>query len=168
MKLDVTLAGRTRSVDVARVGDGWRVSLDGAAPVEVRGSALDAVTWRLALGESPPHRVEVALAGEHVFVLDGVEPLRGTVVDPRAHALDAAAGVGQGEVRTQMPGAVVRVLVSEGDEVAEGVVLLVVEAMKMENEFKAPFAGRVAHIPVQVGAAVEAGTVLVVLEPLPA
>ncbi|MCB9665564.1 MAG: hypothetical protein H6732_15745 [Alphaproteobacteria bacterium] len=168
MRLDVTLGGRSRSVDVVRTDGGWRVCLDDGPPIEVRGRALDAVTWQLALGQAEARRLEVALDGERAFVLDGVQPLQGTVVDPRAHLLDLAAGAGQGEVRTQMPGAVVRILVEAGAEVAEGAVLLVVEAMKMENEFKAPFAARVVALHVEAGAAVEAGALLVQLEPLEA
>ncbi|MCB9680888.1 MAG: biotin/lipoyl-binding protein [Alphaproteobacteria bacterium] len=64
-----------------------------------------------------------------------------------------------------MPGAVVRVQVSAGDSVHAGQVLVVVEAMKMENEFKAPFAGVVASVEVAAGQAVESGAVLVVLDP---
>jgi biotin carboxyl carrier protein len=56
------------------------------------------------------------------------------------------------------------VLVVEGAMVAAGQVLVVVEAMKMENEFKAPFAAKVTSVAVSAGVAVEAGALLVVLE----
>jgi biotin carboxyl carrier protein len=65
-----------------------------------------------------------------------------------------------------MTGRVVRVEVQAGDEVAEGQVLLVIEAMKMENEVAAPMAGRVREVLVQAGARVSEGDPLVVLEPL--
>jgi biotin carboxyl carrier protein len=62
-----------------------------------------------------------------------------------------------------MPGRVVRVLVGEGDEVAPGQGLVVIEAMKMENELKSPRPGRVREVAVGEGQAVEAGALLVVV-----
>ena len=63
-----------------------------------------------------------------------------------------------------MPGLVVRVHVQPGDEVQPGQALVVMEAMKMENELRAVAAGRVRAVPVTAGTAVEKGTVLVELE----
>jgi biotin carboxyl carrier protein len=63
-----------------------------------------------------------------------------------------------------MPGKVVRVLVSAGDEVSVRQGLVVVEAMKMENELRSPKDGRVKDVRVQAGTSVEAGRVLVVVE----
>ncbi|WP_433984431.1 biotin/lipoyl-containing protein [Tunturiibacter empetritectus] len=63
-----------------------------------------------------------------------------------------------------MPGRMVRVLVEMGDAVEEGQALIVIEAMKMQNELKSPKAGRVARIAVAVGDAVGSGDVLVVVE----
>jgi biotin carboxyl carrier protein len=65
------------------------------------------------------------------------------------------------EIRAPMPGRVVAVLVRERDSVLQGAGLVVVEAMKMENELVAPCAGTVAEIAVAAGAAVEAGALLV-------
>jgi biotin carboxyl carrier protein len=62
-----------------------------------------------------------------------------------------------------MPGRVVKVLVAPGDAVAARQGLVVVEAMKMENELRAPRAGRVSEVRVHEGAPVEANTVLIVL-----
>jgi biotin carboxyl carrier protein len=63
-----------------------------------------------------------------------------------------------------MPGRVVRVLVTVGQQVAAGERLIVVEAMKMQNEMKAPRAGRVASVKAEAGATVSAGDILVVIE----
>jgi biotin carboxyl carrier protein len=63
-----------------------------------------------------------------------------------------------------MPGRLVRILVQPGQEVRAGEGLVVVEAMKMENELRAPRAGRVAEVPVRERQAVETGALLVVLD----
>jgi biotin carboxyl carrier protein len=63
-----------------------------------------------------------------------------------------------------MPGRVVRLLVNAGDEVEQGQGLVVIEAMKMQNELKSPKAGRVAKVGVGVEETVGAGDVLVVIE----
>jgi biotin carboxyl carrier protein len=63
-----------------------------------------------------------------------------------------------------MPGRVVRVLVAPGDEIAARQGVVVVEAMKMENELRSPKAGRVKDVMVSAGTSVEAGRVLVIIE----
>ena len=75
-------------------------------------------------------------------------------------------GGAQGERRVSapMPGRIVRVLVRAGDTVAAGQALVVVEAMKMENELKSPKAGRVKEVSVAEGTSIEAGRLLVVVE----
>lgn len=64
-----------------------------------------------------------------------------------------------------MPGLITRVLVSEGDVVGPGTPLLVMEAMKMENELRSPGAGKVSKIRVRQGEAVEVGSLLIAFEP---
>ena len=88
------------------------------------------------------------------------------VVDPR-EPRKRGNSLGHDGVQTlvsPMPGKVVRVLVNQGDEVAPGDGVLVIEAMKMQNELKAAKAGRVVSIPVSEGATVGAGDVLAVIE----
>ena len=63
-----------------------------------------------------------------------------------------------------MPGRLVRVLVEPGQQVRAGDGLVVVEAMKMENELRSPRAGRIAQVPVREGQAVETAALLVVVE----
>jgi biotin carboxyl carrier protein len=71
---------------------------------------------------------------------------------------------GRQKVSVPMPGKVIAVLVSEGDNVERGQGLVIVEAMKMENEVRSPIAGEVKEIKVKPGDAVEGGVVLVVVE----
>jgi acetyl/propionyl-CoA carboxylase alpha subunit len=86
-----------------------------------------------------------------------------SVVDPRRKALRMAEGAGDKSLKTQMPGRVVRLLVAEGDEVTEGQPLIVVEAMKMENEMKSPCDGTVLRLCVEEGEQVQARSVLIEL-----
>jgi biotin carboxyl carrier protein len=100
---------------------------------------------------------EVSVNGR-VFHVDAFDPrsLRGR----RA----AAEGSGPQTVAALMPGRVIRVLVEPGQEIGAGQGLIVVEAMKMQNEMKSPRAGRVAEVRAAAGATVAAGDVLVVIE----
>lgn len=73
----------------------------------------------------------------------------------------ARTGSEEAGLRAPMPGKVLRVLVRQGDEVARGSTLLILEAMKMEHEIKAPRDGRIARMPFSEGDQVEAGAKLV-------
>jgi biotin carboxyl carrier protein len=88
-----------------------------------------------------------------------------TLSDPGRQARDGMRdSQGPASVESVMPGKVVRLLVNEGDTVEEGQGLVVVEAMKMENEIGAPKAGRISSIAVEPGQTVEAGAALLVIE----
>jgi biotin carboxyl carrier protein len=86
--------------------------------------------------------------------------------DPRQwkRTSGGAAGSGKVQITALMPGKVVRVLVEPGDEVTAGQGILVVEAMKMQNELKSPRDGRVTSIKVRADESVNAGAVLAVIE----
>src|SRR5205085_10728677 len=88
------------------------------------------------------------------------------VFDPRDLRLGKgnASNQGRQEIAASMPGKVIRVLVTAGDAVEEGQGLVVVEAMKMQNEMKSPTSGRVAEVRTRADATVGAGEVLVVVE----
>ncbi len=80
-------------------------------------------------------------------------------------AADTGGGAhGEQRVVAPMPGRVVRVLVNAGDDVEARQPVVVVEAMKMENELRSPKTGRVKDVAVATGASVEAGRVLMVIE----
>lgn len=118
--------------------------------------------------------------GERVFdvVLEGELPKLGAWISGRRADLEvesarmrAAAELKvrpsaghDGTVTSPMPGKVIKVLVAEGDEVADGAPVVVVEAMKMENELRTPKAGKVRDIKVKEGDAVEAGAKLATIE----
>jgi biotin carboxyl carrier protein len=85
------------------------------------------------------------------------------LVDPRRALLSAAggAGAGGGLLSSPMPGKIVKLLVKPGDQVEEGQTLLVMEAMKMQNELKTNTTGTVKTVHVQEGATVETGAALI-------
>jgi len=93
----------------------------------------------------------------HAFSLEDPRSLQG-----RRCAGDG--GAGPRTVKAPMPGRVVRVLVDVGDEVAENQGVVVIEAMKMQNELKSPKAGRVVKIAVTVDDTVGSGDALVIIE----
>lgn len=100
-------------------------------------------------------------------VLIGGRRFEFEVNDPRS--LQGRRGAGSGTtgpraVKAPMPGRVVRVLVAAGDDVAEQQGVVVIEAMKMQNELKSPKAGKVTRMAVAVGDTVGAGDVLVIVE----
>lgn len=94
----------------------------------------------------------------HRFSVDIIDPRRWT----RKSAGEGREG--RAEISALMPGKVVRLLVEPGDLVAAGQGMVVVEAMKMQNEIKAPKAGRVASLAVREGASVNAGEILATIE----
>ena len=84
--------------------------------------------------------------------------------EEKAGPKKAAVEAGEGAVTAIMPGKIIRILVAEGDRVAEGDVICILEAMKMENELKAPRAGIVKKLHVQEGQDVVRGAVLAEIE----
>jgi biotin carboxyl carrier protein len=88
------------------------------------------------------------------------------VFDPRdlRPGQGASANHGRQEIAASMPGKVIRVLVAAGETVEEGQGLVVVEAMKMQNEMKSPKTGRVAEVRARPDATVAAGEILIVVE----
>jgi biotin carboxyl carrier protein len=112
--------------------------------------------------------IEVAVTpnGTGYAVSVGGQRLTVEMVDAR-NALQKAARHGQSgtiEIRAPMPGKIVKVLLTEGAEVQENQGILVMEAMKMQNEIKSPKAGAVKKLGVIEGAAVNAGDLLAMVE----
>jgi biotin carboxyl carrier protein len=107
---------------------------------------------------------EVRVAGNEISI--GQHRFLFEIDDPRRWRRSSQAGGAHGRISitAAMPGKVVRVLVSAGDEVVTGQAILVVEAMKMQNELKAPRDGRVTAIEVRENDSVKAGAVLAIVE----
>jgi biotin carboxyl carrier protein len=109
----------------------------------------------------------ISADGEELVIASRRGANRVTLIDPsrrRLKTLGERLITGRVELKAMMPGRVVNVLVKPGDEVAADQGVLVVEAMKMENELKAPKAGKVIEVRVSAGQAVEKGEILAVIE----
>lgn len=109
---------------------------------------------------------EVKLQGDHAIVGGiayglAVEGLSGAKT---GRAASVRAAVSEGSVTAIMPGKIIRMLVAVGDEVAEGQVVCILEAMKMQNELKAPKAGRIKALHAQPGQDVDRAAVLAEIE----
>jgi biotin carboxyl carrier protein len=171
MQLRVDVNGRPRTVDIERDGDLYRVVIDGVARL-VDAAAVDAATFSLICLADGRSSQEIGLSptglpGEiAVHMPAGVASAR--VLTGAAsrfgRGTGAAQAAGTQQVLAPMPGKVVKVLVKAGDEVKARQGLVVVEAMKMENELRSPKDGRVSDVLVAEGASVEAGRLLVVVE----
>ena len=176
MRVEVAVGGRLHEVTVepeaARPGC-FRVTWGGATRLVdariVERAGREALLSLVRLDGTAASRevrcVEGGAGGELAVHADGV--VWRTVVNGRraAGAGGADAGAdGEERVTAPMPGKVVRILAAPGDAVAARQPVVVVEAMKMENELSASRAGTVKEIPVQEGTSVDAGRVLAVIE----
>jgi len=139
--------GQSQTVDILELEPGcYSILLDGRS-VEVR----------LDQAKSPDPEAHAYRA----MLYDGAYEF--ALVDPRRALLagSGGAGAGGGILSSPMPGKIVKLLVKVGDLVQEGQTLLVMEAMKMQNELKTNTTGTVTTIHVQEGATVETGMVLI-------
>jgi biotin carboxyl carrier protein len=160
-------APKKRELTVEPLGDGrYAVTLDGTKhQIEALGLPHGAVSM-LVDGDS--HAVEFEEKGDEVAVLlKGQLTLVDIVDERRARMREATAAFtveGKQTITSPMPGKIVKVFVKVGDAVTEGQPVVVVEAMKMENELKAPKAGKVLEVTAAEGSTVENGAKLLVIE----
>ncbi len=142
----------------------WQCTVGGSV-FKVNVSSATAGTMSLLVdGRSLEIRSDV-VGNESYVVVDG-KRYCGTVRDPRQRqgrrALASIAG--PAKLLAPMPGKIVTLLVSQGDEVEAGQGIMVIEAMKMQNELKSPKAGKVQKLPATEGGSVNTGDVLAIIE----
>lgn len=152
MKLTVHIAGRERHVDTSK-------------PVAAVQEVEHGVYSMLCGGRSYEIVVREGLDGTLDVHVNG-RAYTARVSDPRklSRRRGSFALEGPQDIQAPMPGKVVRLLVAVGDHVEAGQGVVVVEAMKMQNEIKSPKAGKIAKIAVVEGAAVNAGQALLTVE----
>ncbi len=161
MRYEVTVGGHVRRVDIGADGrflvDGNVVSADVQESVPRR-------QWQIRIG-GRAHEVTLLTREPFRLLVDGRE-IDASAMDERMLALSKGTGArtaGRHEVRAPMPGLLKAVHVAEGDVVEHDAPLVTLEAMKMENELRAPSRARVMKLHARAGAKVEGGAVLVVL-----
>lgn len=167
-ELIVTADGRDRAVTVEGPLDGgrFRVAIDGAERL-VDARALRPGTWSLLVdGRSFVVDLDARRGGVAASV--GATEAQLTVEDALRRRLASATGgraaAGRGEsIRAPIAGKVVKVLVAPGDQVAAGAAVIVLEAMKMENELVAERGGAVTAVHKAAGQAVDTGDLLIEL-----
>jgi biotin carboxyl carrier protein len=165
MKLNAELFNEEHSLSLRVEGDKVSAEVDGRSyELIVRENEPNGY---LLLDESRVYdcRVPTAKDISIVHLRRHTYPVR--IVDPKRLRSTQTAGRhdhGAAEIVAPMPGKVVRIIVAEGAEVKTGDGILVVEAMKMQNELKTPKHGKVASIRAEPGTTVNAGDVLAVIE----
>ena len=178
---ELELDGRRRQVRLRRENDHWKVEIEGremAVSVVETGSPgrrrhAEGGRWSMLVGTaSYDIAFEPAPAGELIVHVNGIAVTLTVVEQPGSPkprgkgargGVAAGTGAGPRSVVAPMPGRIVKVLVQPGEAVRARQGLVVVEAMKMENEVRAPQAGIVGEVRVREGSSVEANAVLVVL-----
>jgi biotin carboxyl carrier protein len=163
MKFDVVIAGKTRSVQLVRVDEQWQVTVEPGHAVNGFGVEISPGVFSVLL-DGVSHEVRVAPAPDGSLTLHtGHHEFTAEIADPRAwrgrrHGHVEAEG--RQQIIAPMPGKVVRLLVKAGDQVKAGQGLLVVEAMKMQNEVRSPKTGKVERLLAKEGQPVNAGEIL--------
>jgi len=167
VKLELDINGKPLAVEVTFA--------DGSAQLKHAGQTYDAQVsepepgmFVVLLGDRV-YRCALEPGGAEIIVSHGMEQQRIPIsVRDRKHLRGGAGGgagaTGKAHLTSPMPGKVVRVLVNAGDEVAANQGVLIVEAMKMQNEVLSPKAGKVADIRVTEGQTVNAGETLAVID----
>jgi len=175
VRYEIEVGGRIRHVGVERAGDGFAVELDGRS-WRIDASRVDAHTLSLILDNEVDRKDRAERAGSEVTVVPGQSAGQFTIqvgalpiavtVNGRRHraGLSDPASAGPQRIAAPMPGKIVRVFVRPGDAVTARQPLVVIEAMKMENELRANRDGTVAEVHVREGLSVEAGAPLIVIQ----
>ena len=171
--IQIEIDGRVRRLDLSRSAAGddgietgvWSGTLDGD-PIEIDARLIQpgvlslivhGHSFRCVLDEGPLETAVQTGGQRFIFSVD----------DPRsltARRRKSGGSAGQQVIKAPMPGRIIRLLVHAGEEVAAHQGVVVIEAMKMQNELKAARAGKVAEIKTEAGATVSAGEVLLLIE----
>jgi|SRR3990167_3499625 len=161
------LGARSYTVEIEEVGRSlYRIAVDGNEFL-VDGKKTGLTNYSLIV-DNRSFEVDVDITEDEYRVLVDGRSYHVELVDERRVRLGGAQpGIqleGRQQVSVPMPGKVIAVLAGEGDRVEKGQGLVIVEAMKMENEVRSPIAGEVKEVRVKAGDALEAGALLMVVE----
>jgi biotin carboxyl carrier protein len=168
MKLEIEMGGKLRTVELTRDEAGTRWTIDGRA---VKADAVEVAAGVYSIlidGQSLEARVEAreGTGGEGLRVVVAGREFAAEVRDPRQWRRGRGAAQeaeGRQQVIAPMPGKIVRVLVKAGEAVKAGEGIVVIEAMKMQNEVRSPKSGTVERLMVKQGQAVNAGEAIAIV-----
>jgi biotin carboxyl carrier protein len=162
MKSEIKIDGKSRNVELQRTTDRWNISLDGN-PINADAIEIAPNTYSILIeGRSFEVRVTPTPNGT-LTVQTAHQEFTAEIIDTRAwrgRHHNPAEAEGRQQILAPMPGKIIRVLVQAGEKVQAGQGLLVVEAMKMQNEIRSPKNGIVERLLVKEGQPVNAGEVL--------
>jgi biotin carboxyl carrier protein len=166
MTYDVVVDGQSHRLELTKGENTWHCKVDGhTIEVDAALTARDVLSL-LVGGDAFEIKRERSLSGDLHLVI-GSARYAIDVQDPRSLRTRRAASGGEAgpqKITAPMPGKIVRIMVAEKDEVKAGQGVIVMEAMKMQNEMKSPKDGKVKKILIAEGATVNAGDVLAVIE----
>jgi biotin carboxyl carrier protein len=160
-----TSGEKTCVIELEREAAGWRVTLDGQ-PMTVDAVEITPNTLSILLDGQSIEITVTPSPGDKLNLQTGSQEFFAEVIDPRAWSGRRHGNVeaeGRQQIVAPMPGKVVRLLVQAGEHVEAGQGLLVVEAMKMQNEIRSPKNGTVERVFAREGQPVNAGEVLCVV-----
>jgi biotin carboxyl carrier protein len=164
MTYEVAIDGSTYRLELIQAEGRWSCRVDGREiEVDAVLARPDVLSLRI---ENRAYEVKCERVGSDIHLWVGSVRYAAEVRDPRSLRSRARAidDHGPRKLTAPMPGKVVRILLQEGEEVDAGGGVLVVEAMKMQNEVKSPKKGTIQKIVVSEGAAVNPGDVLAIVE----
>jgi biotin carboxyl carrier protein len=163
MKREVQIGGKKRVVEIERRDEGWAFRVDGKT-VEAEVAEISSGVYSILLGG---RSFEARVAPQDGRLTVEVGPVRMTaeVIDPRRRRREHGEAEREGvqQIAAPMPGKVVRLLIEQGSPVEVGQGILVLEAMKMQNEVRSPKSGMVERLLVKEGQTVNAGDTLAVI-----
>lgn len=162
MRFQVSIGGKSYELELTQMQDAWDCRIDGrSVEIDVRAISPEVLSI-LRDGKS-----YVVRQGSNQTITVGEHSYEVSLADPRSwrsRQMTSGGTVGPQRLKASMPGKVVRVLETPGAHVKAGQGIVVIEAMKMQNELRSPRDGRITAILVQEGKAVNAGEVVAVVE----
>jgi len=167
MTFEVKHGSRILKINVEEMGDRYVVTVDGTRKLYVNASSLGPCLSLIIDGKSYDAAVALKDSSHYSVNLEGEQYSFEVLSEARKvrRFLKRTKPVDSHLIQSKMPGKIVKILAKEGDKIAIDQGVIIMEAMKMENELKSPQDGRISEIRVKEGDTVEAGAVLVVLEP---
>lgn len=162
MRFQVSIAGNRHELELTQAQDAWTCRVDGrVAEIDVQIISPGVVSI-LRDGKS-----YLARQGPNQTISVGGHTYEVSIADPRSwrsRQMTLSGTAGPQRLTASMPGKVVRILATVGAHVKAGQGIVVIEAMKMQNELRSPRDGKISAILVQQGKAVNAGEVVAVVE----